>query len=275
MPKRSSGRVGKSSPRSITSSTASTPRVARWPRAPLLAAASRPIRTTGGARPSLPQGPRVRLGWACAMFLAASDMKPGSLAIRGRSAPRLSLRTRVGLVLTGLAASLLLVLGALWLHGTRNAVHEEVEAATRVSEQWLKVVIGGLQGLQPAERGERLLSVAKAIGRVRANVLEIRDAAGDLRYVSPPSAYKAGRQAPEWFAGLLAANLATRSLTVDDFQLSLHPDPSRAVLDAWDELLALAGWALMLLLALFAAACVALARALRPLDQIMQALDRM
>lgn len=202
-------------------------------------------------------------------------MKPGSLAIRGRSAPRLSLRTRVGLVLTGLAASLLLVLGALWLHGTRNAVHEEVEAATRVSEQWLRVVIGGLQGLQPAERGERLLSVAKAIGRVRANVLEIRDAAGDLRYVSPPSAYKAGRQAPEWFAGLLAANLATRSLTVDDFQLSLHPDPSRAVLDAWDELLALAGWALMLLLALFAAACVALARALRPLDQIMQALDRM
>lgn len=65
----------------------------------------------------------------------------------GRSNHRLTLRTRVGLVLTGLAASLLLVLGGLWLHGTRNAIHEEVEAASRVSEQWLKVVVGELQAV--------------------------------------------------------------------------------------------------------------------------------
>lgn len=196
-------------------------------------------------------------------------------AALGRRNRRLSLRTRVGLVLTGLAASLLLVLGALWLHGTRNAIHEEVEAATRVSEQWLKVVIGDLQSLPAVERGERLLGVAKAIGRVRANVLQIHDGEGGLRYVSPPPTYKAGRQAPAWFASLLAADLPTRSFSIDDFRLSLHPDASRAVLDAWDELLALAGWALLLLLALFAAACGALARALRPLEQIMQALDRL
>ncbi|MFN4326962.1 MAG: HAMP domain-containing protein [Azonexus sp.] len=188
--------------------------------------------------------------------------------------PDASLHTRVGLVLTGLAACLLLVLGGLWLHATRQAVHEEVEAATRVSGQWLKVVLGQLQGLPEAERAERLLAVAASIGRVRAHVLEVRDAAGQLRYVSPPSSYKAGRTAPAWFAALLASDLPGSRLPFAGHELSLHPDPSRAVLDAWDELLGLAGWALLLLVGLFAATRRALSRALRPLDQVMQALDR-
>jgi len=184
------------------------------------------------------------------------------------------LHTRVGLVLTGLAACLLLVLGSLWLHATRNSVHEEVEAATRVSEQWLKVVLGELRALPPAERGERLLAVAAGIGRVRANVLEVHDAAGQLRHVSPPSAYKAGRAAPAWFATLLASDLPPRHLDFDGYRLSLFPDSSRAVLDAWDELLGMAGWAGLLLVGLFAGVRQALGRALRPLDQVMQALDR-
>lgn len=184
------------------------------------------------------------------------------------------LHTRVGLVLSALTASLLLVLGGLWLHATRNAVHEEVEAATRVSEQWLKVVIGELQALPPEARGERLLAVAAGIGRVRANVLEVRDADGQLRHVSPPSTYKAGREAPAWFAELLASRLPSRHLSAGGYQLSLLPDSSRAVLDAWDELQGMAGWALLLLLALFAGVRQALGRALRPLDQVMLALDR-
>ncbi|MCG2576838.1 HAMP domain-containing protein [Dechloromonas sp. XY25] len=184
------------------------------------------------------------------------------------------LHTRVGLVLTVLATCLLLVLGGLWLHATRQAVHEEVEAATRVSEQWLKVVLGELRALPPAERGERLLAVAESIGRVRANVLEVRDPAGQLRHVSPPSAYKTGRLAPAWFAALLASDLPPRQINFEGYQLSLHPDPSRAILDAWDELLGMAGWALLLLVGLFSVVRQALVQALRPLDQVMQALDR-
>lgn len=188
--------------------------------------------------------------------------------------PDASLHTRAGLVLTALAACLLLVLGSVWLHTTRQAVQEEVEAATRVSEQWLKVVLGELQALPAAEREGRVLAVAAAIGRVRANVLEVRDGEGHLRHVSPPSKYKVGRAAPGWFAALLASDLPARRLSVGDLELTLHPDASRAVLDAWDELLGLTGWALALLGLLFAAARRALARALRPLDQVMLALDR-
>ena len=53
-----------------------------------------------------------------------------------------SMQTRVGLVLTGLAAVLLLLAAGLWLHTTRLAIHEEVEAASRVSRQWLRVALG-------------------------------------------------------------------------------------------------------------------------------------
>lgn len=188
---------------------------------------------------------------------------------------KLGLHTRVGLVLTTLAAVLLLLLGGLWLQSTRNAIHEEVEAATRVSRQWLEAVLGEMHGLAPAERSERLLAIVRGIGRVRANVLEVeRIADGERLHVSPPSPYKAGRTAPAWFAGLLNADLPSQTLVVDQLRLTLRPDPSRAVLDAWDELAALAGWGLLLLVALFAGVRGALGRALRPLDQLMTALDR-
>ncbi|WP_226497631.1 HAMP domain-containing protein [Ferribacterium limneticum] len=194
--------------------------------------------------------------------------------VHGVGAKKLSLHTRVGLVLTALAASLLVVLAGLWLHGTRNAIHEEVEAASRVSEQWLKAVLGEMHDVPAATRGERLLSVARAIGRVRANELEIRTLAGETIYRSPAPSYKAGRSAPGWFAGLLASEFPARTLAVEGYTLILHPDDSRAILDAWDELAAMVGWALGLLGVLFVATRTALGRALRPLAQIMRALDR-
>jgi two-component system sensor histidine kinase UhpB len=187
---------------------------------------------------------------------------------------RLSLHTRVGLVLTALAASLLIVLAGLWLHGTRNSIHEEVEAASRVSEQWLHAVLGEMHDVPAAAHGERLLGVARAIGRVRANELEIRTATGETIYRSPAPTYKAGRTVPGWFAGLLATELPARTLAVEGYTLTLHPDASRAILDAWDDLAAMAGWAVALLGLIFVATRGALGQALRPLKQIMRALDR-
>ncbi|AXS80484.1 HAMP domain-containing protein [Dechloromonas sp. HYN0024] len=190
-----------------------------------------------------------------------------------RPAP-LSLHTRVGLVLTALAASLLIVLAGLWLHGTRSSIHEEVEAASRVSEQWLHAVLGEMHDVPAAQRGERLVGVARAIGRVRANAMEVRTVAGDTIYRSPGPTYKAGRTVPEWFAGMLASELPPRTIAIQGYTLILHPDDSRAVIDAWDDLLAMAGWALALLGLIFVATRSALGRALHPLAQIMRALDR-
>jgi two-component system sensor histidine kinase UhpB len=189
---------------------------------------------------------------------------------------QLSLQTRVGLVFTGLAASLLLVLAGLWLHSARGSIHEEVEAASRVSQQWLQVVTSDIARLPAAEQEARLLGIVRPLGRIRANALAVQDAAGHALYHSPPPTYKAGRHVPAWFANLLDPQLASRQLAVGALQLQLQltPDASRAIIDAWDDLLGMASWAGGLLCLIFLASRWALARALQPLAQVMQALDR-
>ena len=57
----------------------------------------------------------------------------------GARAP--SLQARLSLVLTVLIAVLMGVGAAVWMRETRQAIHEEVEAATRVAQQWLVVVL--------------------------------------------------------------------------------------------------------------------------------------
>jgi len=187
---------------------------------------------------------------------------------------RLSLHTRISLVLTALAASLLLVLAGIWLQGARAGIHEEVEAASRVSEQWLSALTTEMQTVPPAALTERVLGIVKPLGRIRANALEVFAADGQLLYRSPPPTYKAGRSAPGWFTGLLAPTFVPRTLDVGGLHFVLNPDASRALIDAWDDLSVMAGWALLLLAVLFVATRAALDRALRPLDQVMQALDR-
>jgi len=187
----------------------------------------------------------------------------------------LSLYTRISLVLTGLAAVLVLALGGLWLKQTRESIQEEVEAAARVAEQWLTVAAHELRARPPTWNNQQLLTHIRAVGRIRANALEVTDTNGQRRYLSPPSVYKAGRSAPTWFSAMVEPNFAARRIDAGELTLILHPDASRAAVDAWDELCAMVGWASILLAALFFAARFALDRVLRPLDQVMAALDRM
>lgn len=186
----------------------------------------------------------------------------------------LSLHNRISLVLTGLATGLLLALAGLWLQGARTGIHEEVEAASRVSEQWLKALTAEIQTQPPQILTERVLGIVQPLGRIRANSLEVFTADGQLRYRSPLPTYKAGRVAPGWFVGLLAPTFAARSFDVGGLRLVLTPDASRSLVDAWDDLSEMAVWALLLLAVLFVVTRLALARALRPLQQVMQALDR-
>jgi two-component system sensor histidine kinase UhpB len=186
---------------------------------------------------------------------------------------RLSLHTRISLLLTAVVASLTLVLGGLWLSNTRDSIHEEVEAATRVCEQWLNVLAGEVRAAPSNAASQRLLADIKAVGRIRANALEVIDGAGQRVYLSPQPTYKAGRASPAWFARITEPVFAQRRITAGSLSLILSPDPSRASLDAWDSLFAMTAWACALLASLFIAARWALNRALHPLDQIKAALE--
>lgn len=184
-----------------------------------------------------------------------------------------SLRSRVGTVLSTLFGTMLVIGIAWWMHGTRHAIHEEVEAATRVAEQWLTVLIP--ETLDGRGDGmDQLTAHLAAVGRLRANRLEIVDAGGTLLYVSPEPTWKAGRSAPEWFERRLGPVVATRSFTADDHRIVLRPDTSRAILDAWDDLVAGLGWAGVFLLLAWLGTRIALNRALAPLAQINAALAR-
>ncbi len=179
------------------------------------------------------------------------------------------LRDRICLLVTAVAALLLLLSSLGWARATREAIHEEVEAATRVAEQWLTVLAAEGEA-DPDGLAARLV----AVGRLRANTLDVLDADGALLYRSPEPTYKAGRHAPAWFAALLAPEFGERRLQAGARTLVLRPDTSRSVLDAWDELMLIAGWAFGLLLLLWLGAGRAIERMLAPLAALEEALAR-
>ena len=185
---------------------------------------------------------------------------------------RLSLRTRLSFVLTGLLAALLIGLAGLWLQGARTGIHEEVEAATRVSEQWLQVI--ARQSADSGISADHLLALLQPAGRIRANALEVLDARGERLYLSPPPSYKQGRVVPGYFAQLVAPEFAARRIEFGALAVVIHPDPSRSIIDAWDDFCAMAGLALAFLAVLFIASRLALDRALKPLEKLLTALDR-
>lgn len=180
----------------------------------------------------------------------------------------LSLHTRISVVLTAVVASLLLVLAGMWLRSTETGIHEEVEAASRVSAQMLSLLI------RDVGDSTALVAAVQPLGRIRSHELWVSDGAGRVLYHSPASTYKAGRQAPAWLAALIAPHFAPHVLPVGEARLVLQPDPSRALIDAWDELLLVAAWALALLVLLFFATRWAMAVALQPLDSVMAALEK-
>src|SRR5690606_21766826 len=77
--------------------------------------------------------------------------------------------------------------------------------------------------------------------------IEVFDAGGEVLYASPPSEYKSGRSAPQWFTALVAPQTLTTTLPLDGGSVRIVPEYSRMVLDAWDELLNLFWLSLALL----------------------------
>jgi two-component system, NarL family, sensor histidine kinase UhpB len=185
----------------------------------------------------------------------------------------MKLRTRLNLVLMGLTAVFVAALVADELRNSRSSIREEIEAANHVAVQ----VIGQLAVAYSEEGGEpavrRLLG---QLGHVRANEITLRSSAGQLLYRSPPAVYKAGRDAPAWFARLLTPHPARQGFELaDGTQLMIEAQPSRAILDAWDGLTRLVILAAALLLVLALLAFWLVNRALAPFPVIVDGLERL
>ncbi|MDP9011948.1 MAG: histidine kinase [Pseudomonadota bacterium] len=182
------------------------------------------------------------------------------------------LRTRLNLVVAGLSATFLVVLIAAEIQSHRSSVREEIEAANRVASQ----LLGQLASIYSNVGGpELVLQFLLQTGRVRANEVSLLSPTGAVLYRSPQTTYKAGRQAPAWFANLLAPDVAKVSFPLrGGVLLVIEPQASRAVLDAWDDVLRLAAIGAGMFILVNGVALWSVARVLEPFPIIARGLER-
>ncbi|HEY6483647.1 MAG TPA: ATP-binding protein [Steroidobacteraceae bacterium] len=183
----------------------------------------------------------------------------------------MKLRTRLNLVVGGLTALFVIALIAAEIEDTRSSVREEIEAASRVGSQLLGRVVtiysSGGPGL--------VLEFLQQLGRVRANEITLRTSDGEVLYRSPPPTYKAGREAPRWFSHLLAPQPASHLFPLPGgAELLVEANPSRAILDAWDDLTRLFLLGALMLVLVNGLAFWLVGRALAPFPVIATGLAR-
>ena len=182
------------------------------------------------------------------------------------------LRTRLNLVVAALSAAFLVVLIAAEVESARNSVREEIEAANRVASQ----LLGSLAAVYSQVGGPDLvLHFLQQLGRVRANEVFLQTNTGEILYHSPPATYKAGREAPAWFTHLLAPHPAKYTFPLrGGVMLVVQAQPSRAVLDAWDDVTFLAAIAAAMFVIVNGLAFWSVKRALKPFPVIAEGLER-
>jgi two-component system, NarL family, sensor histidine kinase UhpB len=182
------------------------------------------------------------------------------------------LRTRLNLVVAGLTALFVVVLCTAEIQGTRAAVREEIEAANRVAS----TLLGRLAAIYSREGGSELtLQFLQQLGRVRANEITLKAPTGEVLYRSPPPTYKAGRAAPAWFAHLLAPHPARHTFPLPGgSQLLVEAETSRAIIDAWDNILRLLLLSAAMFIAVNGLAFWLVDRALAPFPVIANGLER-
>src|SRR5450631_1990771 len=182
------------------------------------------------------------------------------------------LRTRLNLVVAALSAAFLIVLIATEVQSSRTSVREEIEAANRVASQFL----GRLAAVYSQVGGPDLvLQFLQQLGRVRANEVSLQSDTGEVLYQSPPATYKAGREAPVWFAHLLAPQPVSYTFPLrGGVLLVVQAQPSRAVLDAWDDVTRLAAIAAAMFIVVNGLAFWSVKRALEPFPVIAAGLER-
>ncbi|HVS23949.1 MAG TPA: ATP-binding protein [Gammaproteobacteria bacterium] len=185
----------------------------------------------------------------------------------------MKLRTRLNLVVAGLTATFVAVLIGEEIRSTRLSLREEIAAANRVASQ----LLGRLAESYSREGGaEQVQQFLDELGRVRANDITLTSEAGEVLYRSPPPTYKAGRTAPAWFSELLAPEAPRNVFALPGGnRLTVQAEVSRAVLDAWDDLLRLLAVAGVMLVLVNGLALWLVDRALAPFPVIAAGLARL
>lgn len=183
----------------------------------------------------------------------------------------MTLRLKINLIVGGLTLLFFLMAVTLQVRSLRDSVSEEIITAHRVAEQVLNRTVW----LYAEEGAPALLSFLQGMGRVRSNEITLFDGQGRELYRSPPSQYKAGRDAPVWFTRLVSARPLAKQIAFPAGRLDLQSNASRAVLDAWDYLKVLVASGLALLILINVLVFALVGRSVRPLGRVVDALNQL
>jgi two-component system sensor histidine kinase UhpB len=182
----------------------------------------------------------------------------------------MSLRLRLNILVAVLNFGFLAALFWLQIDSNRRSIQEEIVAAHRVTVQMLSTAVQTSRIFGSAQA--TMVGFLESLGRIRANDIRFYSATV-LLYSSPPSLYKTGRAAPEWFETLMRPSLdATVIGVVGAARIEIIPDASRAILDAWDDMTAIFLLGLGFAVALHTALMIFLRRLLRPTEADAQRL---
>ncbi|MFO1319770.1 MAG: PAS domain S-box protein [Burkholderiales bacterium] len=188
----------------------------------------------------------------------------------------MSLRVRINLLITVLTVGFLLAVVKVAIDDTRRSIREEMEGSNRVTLQLLSTIIRDARVLGASSGREAVLvRFLRELGRVRAHDIVLRDYDDRELYASPPSVYKVGRSAPDWFVRLVRPDMPAINIPVAEGNITVTVDSSRSVLDAWDDLKSLTALVLAFLVAVNLLVFFLVGRSLRPVRTILDGLSRM
>ena len=186
----------------------------------------------------------------------------------------MGIRFRVNAAISFIAIIFLLATAFILIDDRRQAINEELEAGTRVTVHLLEsVALSRFPLMEGTDPVEGLAGFLRRAGRVRGNEIRLYDQAGTLVYESPPSDYKQGRWAPDWFSHLMSPGDRNFQLNLPFGSIVITPDSSMSVLDAWDELKRFGLVLMIFFVSLNVAIFGLLGRAMRPLKGILSGMS--
>lgn len=188
----------------------------------------------------------------------------------------MSLRFRINILVTLLMVLFLGSTALMQINDIKRQVREEIETGTKVTVQLLTIFLSSSQ-LNSSISNKQLIvkQFLENMGRVRAHEIQMINNLGVLMYRSPPSKYKVGRYAPQWFSQLVTPELKKITIPESGFQVIVVPNASRSILDSWDDVrdMGVLGIGFFLLLNILVFWIIG--KSLSPIESIVEALQKM
>lgn len=187
----------------------------------------------------------------------------------------MSLRLQINILIAAIVAAFVVAVFVFELTSTRSSVREEIEASNIVAAQLMSNFDWSDNADSASDTRLRLVNYLSHLGRVRAVEIALLDESGGVVYHSPPSTYKAGRDAPDWYSALVQPRPIHQEFRLRGGVLVIEANATRAVLDGWDDAVRLfeVGAAIVLIGNLFVFWLVGLAT--RPFRRIVLGLQSM